>query len=198
VTDYFGALATSGDPAADVLRFYQAVGRLDTLEHVTRVAAEARALAEEQSENVAALAHDLASVVPVAERPAVAQQMGVDVSEADRAMPALLHGPIAAAALAQKLGLLDEEVLDAVRYHSKLRAAAGMLEALIFLAGKLAYDPRSVHCGEYLPAPRAADSLEQAALVYLGFSLDNTWRYGWYLHSHAMSAYRDLLGQVAR
>jgi HD superfamily phosphohydrolase YqeK len=196
VTDYFAALVSSGDPAADVRRFYQAVRRLDTLEHVTQVAAKARGPVEEHGVDV--VAHDLASVVPVSERPAVAQQMGVDVSEADRAMPALLHGPIAAAALAQKLGVLDEEALDAVRYHSTLRAAAGTLEKVIFLADKLAYDPRSPHQGEYLPALRATDSLERAALVYLDFLLDNTWRYGWYLHPHAMGAYRDLLRQGTR
>jgi HD superfamily phosphohydrolase YqeK len=119
--------------------------------------------------------------------------MGVSVSEADRAMPALLHGPIAAAALVDKLGVCDEEALNAIRYHTTLRAGAGVLEKIVFLADKIAYDPASPHSGEYLPTLQAAPSLDEAALVYLEFFLDNTWRYGWYLHPNTLAAYRELL-----
>ena len=201
--DHFAALLPEGDPVRDVVRFYQVAGRLDTLAHVTRVAEEARSLATRYGADVdaadlAALAHDLAAVVPVTERLAVAAQMGVQASEADRAIPALLHGSIAAAALAAKLGVGDEDLLNAIRYHSTLRAGASRLEKIVFLADKIAYDPTSLHRGEYLPALQAAGSLDAAALVYLDFLLDNTWRYGWYLHPHAVAAYRDLAGQAAR
>lgn len=202
VPDYFEQLVSSGDPAADVRRFYAVAGRQDTLEHVTQVAAVARTLAEQHGADVAAaelaaLAHDLAAVVPVADRPAVAEAMGMAPSEADRAMPGLLHGPMAAAALAGKLAVRDAAVLDAARYHSTLRAGAGLLEKIVFLADKIAYDPRSPHGGEYLAAVRSAASLDEAALAYLQFVVDNTWRYGWHLHPDAVAAYRELLLRVA-
>ena len=201
--DHFEKLWQSGDPAADLERFYRAVDRLDTLAHVTQVAAEARVLAtqhgaDRQAANLAALAHDLAAVVPAAEMIAVAESMGVQVTDADRAIPLLLHGPIAAAALIEKLSVRDEDLLDAVRYHSTLRAGASTLEKIVFLADKIAYDPTSPHGGEYLPALRAARTLDDAALVYLDFSLDNGWRYGWLLHPNAVAAYRDLTGWTAR
>lgn len=201
--DYFAGLISTGDPAADVLRFYQAAGREDTLAHVRVVAAEAQTLAKHHGADMhaarlAALAHDLAAVVPVADMPAVAEPMGVEVGAADRALPRLLHGPIAAAALTEKLALLDTGVLDAVRYHSTLRAGAGPLEKVVFVADKLAYDPSSPHGGEYLPALRAAGSLNEAVLVYLDFLLDNTWRYRWFLHPRAVAAYRELVGKVSR
>jgi hypothetical protein len=60
------------------------------------------------------------------------------------------------------------------------------------------YDPSSPHQGEYLPALQAAGSLDEAALVYLDFLLDNTWRYRWTLHPQALAAYRDLMRRVAR
>lgn len=203
MTDYFAELIARGDPAVDVQRFYQSAGRRDTLDHVRQVAVEARALAgrhgrDVDAANLAALAHDLAAVVPVAEMQAVAERMGVQVSEADRVMLALLHGPIAAAALAEKLDVHDKDVLNAVRYHTTLRAGAGTLEKIVFLADKIAYDPRSTHRGEYLPALRAAESLNGAILVYLDFLLDNTWRYGWHLHPHAVAAYRELVAKTAK
>lgn len=214
--DYFEKLNPGGDPAADVQQFYRAVDRLDTLAHVTQVATEALDLAARvgvdcEAANLAALAHDLAAVVPAAEMIAVAEGMGLRVDGADRAIPLLLHGPIAASALVEKLDLRDRDVLNAVRYHSTLRAGASALEKIIFLADKIAYDPTSPHGGEYLPALRAACSLDDtarslddaarsldaAALVYLDFSLDNGWRYGWILHPNAVAAYRDLTGRTA-
>ena len=78
----------------------------------------------------------------------------------------------------------------------ELRAGASTLEKIVFLADKIAYDPTSPHDGEYLPALRAAPTLNDAALVYLDFLLDNGWRYGWLLHPHAVAAYRDLTGRI--
>ena len=200
--DYFEKLNPGGDPAMDVQQFYRAVDRLDTLAHVTQVATEALDLAAQvgadcEAANLTALAHDLAAVVPAAEMIAVAEGMGLHVDGADRAIPLLLHGPIAAAALVEKLELRDRDVLNAVRYHSTLRAGASTLEKIIFLADKIAYDPTSPHDGEYVPALRAARSLDEAALVYLDFTLDNGWRYGWVLHPNAVAAYRDLAGRTA-
>jgi predicted HD superfamily hydrolase involved in NAD metabolism len=202
MTDWCEKLRPSGDPAADVERFYRAVDRLDTLAHVTKVAAEAQDLAARSgadcgAANLASMAHDLAAVVPTGEMIAVAEDMGLQVGGADRAIPLLLHGPIAAAALVEKLGLRDQDVLNAVRYHSTLRSGASTLEKIVFLADKIAYDPTSPHDGEYLPALSAAPSLDDAALVYLGFLLDNAWRYGWVLHPNAVAAYRDLTGRTA-
>ena len=201
--DYFLTLASREAPTLVLERFYREGGRLDTLDHVDRVAAEARRLAarlglDEEAANLAALAHDLAAVVPVEERVAVAEGLGLAVSEADRAMPLLLHGPIAAEAVAWKLGVDDEEVLNAIRYHTTLRRGASLLEKVVFVADKIAYDPASPHRGEYLPAMQEAGSLDGAALAYLDFLLENTWRYGWYLHPRAVAAYRELLVKVGQ
>jgi predicted HD superfamily hydrolase involved in NAD metabolism len=208
--DYFAQLNPGGDPTVDMQQFYRAVDRLDTLAHVTQVATEAldlaaRVGADRAAANLAALAHDLAAVVPAAETIAVAEGKGLRVDRADRAIPLLLHGPIAAAALAEKLDLCDRDLLNAVRYHSTLRAGASVLEKIIFLADKIAYDPTSLHGREYVPVLRAAcslddatRSLDDAALVYLDFLLDNGWRYGWVLYPNAVAAYRDLTGWTAR
>ena len=197
MTKTFAALMPSGDPVADITRFYQDMDLLDTLQHVTQVAAQARVLAEQHNLNLAAahlaaLAHDLAAGVPKAEMPAVAEQMNIQVDDADRAIPGLLHGPIAAAILETKLDNHDEDLLNAIRYHSTLRAGASPLEKVVFLADKIAYDSTSPHHGEYLPALQAAASLDEASLVYLDFLLDNTWRYRWYPHPNALAAYREL------
>lgn len=201
--DYFAELSPPGDPVADVRRFYQAVDRLDTLEHVTAVAKVAVDLAAQHGvdcakANLAALAHDLAAVVPPAQTLAVAEDMGLLSEEADRRIGPVLHGPIAAAALPEKLDIRDQDLLNAVRYHSTLRAGASVLEKIVFVADKIAYDPNSSHRGEYVPALRAAPSLDEAALVYLAFLRVNVSQYGGIMHPNAAAAYKELAGRVAR
>jgi predicted HD superfamily hydrolase involved in NAD metabolism len=184
-----------------VQRFYRDAGRLDTLTHVTQVAAEARVLAtrydaDREATLLAALAHDLAAVVPESGMIAVAEGMGLPLDEADRDIPQLLHGPIAAAALAEKLDIRDRDLLNAVRYHSTLRAGASTLEKIVFVADKMAYDPTSSHRGEYVPALRAACLLDEAALVYLRFLRDYAPQHGWLVHPNAVAAYRELTGRT--
>jgi predicted HD superfamily hydrolase involved in NAD metabolism len=203
VIDYFAKLSPGGDPGVDVERFYRAVNRLDTLDHVSRVAAEAQHLAKHHgadgaAAHLAALAHDLAAVVPAGEMLSVAEGMGLSVGEVDRVFPLLLHGPIAAVALVEKLGVRDEDVLNAVCYHSTLRAGASTLEKIIFVADKLAYDPTSPHGGEYVAAMRAARSLDEAALIYLSFLRDYASLHGWTMHPNAIAAYGDLTGRSIR
>ena len=201
--DYFAELGSTGDPVADVRRFYQAAKRLDTLEHVTAVAEVAVDLAAQHSvdcakANLAALAHDLAVVVPPAQTLAAAEDMGLLLGEADRRIGPVLHGPIAAAALPVKLNIRDQDLLNAVRYHSTLRAGASVLEKIVFVADKIAYDPTSSHRGEYVPALRAARSLDEAALAYLAFLRVNVSQHGGVMHPNAVAAYRELMGRVAR
>lgn len=203
MNDYFADLNLSDDPAMAVVRFYRMVGRLDTLAHVVQVAAEAEDLAtrldvDRAAVKLAALAHDLAAVVPVAEMPAVAEAMGLQVDDAGRAIPQLLHGPIAVAALAAKLDASDRDLLNAVRYQSTLRAGASTLEKIVFVADKLAHDPTSPHGGEYVAAMRATRSLDEAALVYLTFLQANVSQYGWVMHPNAVAAYRDLAERAVR
>ena len=199
--DYFAKLRPSGNPAVDVQRFYRDAGRLDTLAHVTQVAAEARVLAtrhgaDREATLLAALAHDLAAVVPESGMIAFAEGMGLLLDDTDRDIPLLLHGPIAAAVLNKTLGVRDEDVLNAVRYHSTLRAGASTLEKIVFVADKIAYDPTSPHRGEYVPVQRAASTLDGAALVYLRFLRDYAPQHGWRMHPNAVAAYRELTGQV--
>ena len=198
MSDYFAELSSSGELALDVKRFYLVAGHSRTLKHVIRVARVAQELAgcygaDRKAAEFAALAHDLGVAVPDRDKLAVAKQMGVEVDPVDELKPMLLHGPIAAAALAEKLGVRDEDVLNAVRYHTTLRAGASRLEKIVFLADKIALDPSADHEGVYLAELRARPSLDGKVLVYLEFVLGQVGKPGWIAHPNAIAAYRDLV-----
>jgi predicted HD superfamily hydrolase involved in NAD metabolism len=196
---WFAELRATGDATGDVRRFLRAAGRLDTLRHVSRVAATARRLARRlgpplASVTLAATAHDLAAVVPLRKIVTTADALGVPLTDADRAIPQVVHGAVAAAMLAQALGVHDADVLNAVTYHSTLRAGASDLECLIFIADKLAYDSTTTALG-YHPALVAAwDTATLPALcwLYLDWAVRFGPGLGWRLHPHLLAAHAAL------
>ena len=203
MSEPFAELRSSGEPARDVKRFYLAAGHCSTLKHVIRVARVAESLAgcsgaDKEAAKFAALAHDLAVAVPDGDKLAMAKQMGIEVGPVDTLKPMLLHGPIAAVVLAEKLGVRDEDVLNAVRYHTTLRAGASKLEKIVFLADKIVFDPSADHKGAYLTELQAAPTLDGKALVYLGFVLGQAGKPGWITHPNAIAAYRELVGHGHR
>ena len=196
---WFDKLTPTGHPVADVRRFLREAGRLDALQHVSRVAAVGRRLARRLAipltqSDLACTAHDLAAVVPLRDILAAAETLGVPLTEADRAIPQVVHGPVAAAALRARLGVTDEDVLNAVRYHSTLRAGASPLEMLTFVADKIAYDPttRDVSYHPALFATRDTASLPTLCFIYLDWALREGPRLGWRLHPHLLAAHAEL------
>ncbi len=124
--DYFAALTFTGDVRRDV-RDFMSPRRPDTWQHVQAVAEMAARLAARfavppAEARLAGLCHDLAAVVSKAELIAVAAAWGVPLTAADRQIPQMLHGPIAAAVVGSKWPGADQRVLDAIRYHTTLRA----------------------------------------------------------------------------
>jgi HD superfamily phosphohydrolase YqeK len=145
--------------------------------------------------DLACAAHDLAAVIPAREILVVAEALDVPLSAADRAIPQVVHGPVAAAVLRQKLGVADAEVLNAVRYHTTLRAGASPLEQLTFIADKIAYDPTTPDVSFHpalLGAWQAGAALPDLCLIYLDWAVRVGPRLGWRLHPHLLAAHADL------
>lgn len=200
---YFEGLVFIGNIPRDVSAFLTAAGRPGTLAHIRTVAGQARLLAGKfcranmaqamKDAAAAAYCHDLAAVVPLAEIVAVAEGWGVALSEADRAIPQVVHGPLAAEVVRRKFEIEDAAILDAIRYHTTLRARAGQLEKVVFVADKLALDPAASN-RDFLPDLNAAlaDGLDAAARVYLRWMVEHGPALGITLHPNLLAAYEEL------
>jgi HD superfamily phosphohydrolase YqeK len=196
---WFTGLAASGNPLADVRRFLREAGRLDTLRHASRVAAQGRRLARRfglplPSSDLACCAHDLAAVVPLRYAVAAAEELEVSLAPADREVPAVIHGRLGAAALRVVLGVDDPDVLNAVENHTTLRAGASNVEALVFVADKLAYDPTTPNVGFHPPLLAARDRapLRHLCWLYLDWAVREGPGLGWRLHPDLLAAHAEL------
>ena len=99
--------------------------------------------AEREKAAVAGLLHDAAKLMPPAELFAYAEQHGMHIDEMDRQAPQTLHPFIGAELVKEKFGIEDEEILNAIRYHTTGRAGMGRVEKVVFVADKIEGNTRN-------------------------------------------------------
>ena len=160
--------------ATDVTAFLIQHGCPNTAHHCAAVAVEAARIATlfGVDSHLAAQAgrlHDVSAVWPAAQRLSVAQALGLDILPEERDLPMILHQKLSAILAEQVFDVRDEAVLSAVSCHTTLKAEASLLDQVVFVADKLAWDQPAE--GPFQPALRAAlgVSLQAACRVYLGY-----------------------------
>lgn len=137
---------------------------------------------------IAALSHDMFRSKPVAVLNIYIRQLGLPADIMDN--PNLSHGKIAAIIMKRDYGVEDEDILNAVSYHTTGRAGMSLLEKIIFLAD-------AIEPGRKYPTVE-----ETRRLAYLDLdkacisSLERTVEYirgiGEYLDPDTLSAVEDL------
>jgi predicted HD superfamily hydrolase involved in NAD metabolism len=94
-------------------------------------------LLDEEKVSLAALCHDIARHFPVEKMASELRSRGIDPAGFGFAAPILLHGPLSAEIAREEIGVTDEEVLDAIRWHTTGREKMSLLEKLIYVADKV-------------------------------------------------------------
>jgi predicted HD superfamily hydrolase involved in NAD metabolism len=109
--------------------------------HVARVVAEVDRLRQGHPDYdrlvLAAWAHDVARAMDGDELLARAEEYGMEVLPEEREAPVLLHGPVGAEMVRRELGWSDEDVLNAVAYHTTGRPEMTEFEAALLIADKI-------------------------------------------------------------
>ena len=154
--------------------------------------ARAHALNEDRV-RLGALAHDIARATKGEELLAQAGELGIVVHPVEERLPVLLHGPVAAASLKLHAGLDDQEVYDAICWHSTAHANLGPVASVVYLADKL--DPQKEGRYPFLPRVRelASQDLELAMLEFLQHDLVSHLERGALVHPDSLEARNELL-----
>ncbi len=113
--------------------------------HVCQVAKTAEKMAvlfgeDPTKANLAGVLHDCAKEKPEAELLAIAGENGLLEEEVYRQVPFLLHAPVGAILIKKEMGIDDEQILNAVYYHTLGRPFMNTLEKIIFLADMIEPD----------------------------------------------------------
>jgi predicted HD superfamily hydrolase involved in NAD metabolism len=170
----------------------------ERLAHTYRVRETAVALsnfhgADPDQAAVAGLMHDYARSLPGAQLLDHARRRHLITDPSEEAQPLLLHGPVAAAQLAEQGLVTDPGVLDAIRWHTTGRAGMSLLEKIVWLADYT--EPGRQFPGVDAVRDLARRNLDQALLLALDQSIRFVLDRGWLLHPATVNARNSLLLQ---
>lgn len=107
--------------------------------HVLGVAFSAKELAklngeDEKKAELAALLHDVAKEVDINEQIQLLKKNDFSVTEIEESSPQVLHGFTGVILAKEKFNIKDDEVLNAVAYHTTGKAKMTTLEKIIYIA----------------------------------------------------------------
>ena len=107
--------------------------------HSLCVADEAKRLAEKYSSDPikayhAGLLHDITKNISLEEHLQLVERFGIILSDAEKSSANILHGITGSAYVKYELGIEDDEILSAIRYHTTARANMSLFERIIYLA----------------------------------------------------------------
>jgi len=140
-----------------------------------------------------ALAHDVCRAVPGDELLKMSADLSVAVSDVERDLPLLLHGPVGAELLRTEDELADHSLYEAVRWHSTAHASLDDLGKLVFLADKLDPQKAAVYSYQTKLHDMALESLDLALLEFLSREMAVRLEKGETVHPASVDARNSLI-----
>lgn len=144
--------------------------------HSKNVAKEAVRLAKKygadpEKAEIAGILHDVTKETSQEEQLEFIQKAGIELTSLEANSPKLWHAISGSGYIKVELGITDEDILNAVRYHTTARGGMSLLEKVIFIADFTSEERNYDGVDEIR---KAADvSLEAAMLEGLSFSIED-------------------------
>lgn len=151
----------------------------------------ARYGAESENAYTAGLLHDILKDASGEEQLCALKKSGIILTPSETANPKLWHAPAGAAYLEHELGITDEDMLNAVRYHTTGRAGMSLLEKVIYIADYVSAD--RTYNGADTMRTLAAQSLEAAMLFALEFGIGHLAKTKQVIHTNSVECYNELI-----
>jgi predicted HD superfamily hydrolase involved in NAD metabolism len=164
----------TGNIRKDATDFLVLYGQATTAGHCSSVANKAKELAkqfsaDETNAEIAGWLHDISAVIPNEERISVARANNLEVLLEEEKLPMIIHQKLSRLIAKEVFRVADEEVLSAIECHTTLKAHSSLLDKVVFVADKIAWDQEGnpPYLRDILKA--LEHSLDAAALVYLDY-----------------------------
>ncbi|MAT44284.1 MAG: HAD family hydrolase [Anaerolineaceae bacterium] len=157
--------------AEKFLSFYN---QSQTAAHCASVSNQAKHLANRFNTNpiqaeVAGYLHDISAIIPTPQRVMYAKSHGIPVLPEELKAPMILHQKISTVICQEVFGIEDQEILSAVGCHTTLKKEASLLDKVVFLADKIAWDQTGQPPYQQKLLTALDRSLDAAVWVYLDY-----------------------------
>lgn len=145
-----------------------------TATHSKNVAQKAHELAYQFNEDadkaeIAGWFHDISAVFPSAERANIARELDVEVLPEEDSFPMIIHQKLSLVIARDIFDVTDTEILSAIGCHTTLKRDASLLDKIVFVADKIAWDQAGTppYLDDLLIG--LEQSIDHATFVYLDY-----------------------------
>ena len=87
-----------------------------------------------QEAMAAGLLHDCGKIGDFKTQFTLAKELGIEITKKDKEIGSLFHAKLGMVLAKRKYGIMDEAILEAIRYHATGRPNMSLLEKIIFVA----------------------------------------------------------------
>ena len=143
--------------------------------------------ADTEKAYLAGLVHDICKEIPHDEQLLMAKNCGRDFTDTESLVPPLYHSAAGAYYCENVLGIHDEDILNAVRFHTTGRKDMSRLEEVIFLADLISAERDYKDVDEMRRL--AYEDIDKAMLAALKFQIGDVLKKGSVIPVHATEAY---------
>lgn len=165
--------------------------------HSLGVAESARELAviygyNEDKAYKAGLLHDIMKNASEDYQLQIMEKGGIILSQAEKNNPKLWHAMAGECYLRDEMGIEDEELLGAVRYHTTGKAGMNLLEKIVYIADYISKE-RNYPDVDVMRRLSKEESLEEASLYALRYSIRKFESMGGIIHTDSIDYYNELI-----
>lgn len=146
---------------------------------------------DEKSAALAALLHDYGKHLKRDELLRYAKEFGISLNEVTKNSVSLLHGEVGAELVCKELDICDEDILNAIRYHTYGRVGMSQLEKIIYIAD--AIEPGRDYPGVETLRKLAQKDLDGALKKSISDSIQFVVKKGHALHYNTIELWNELI-----
>lgn len=170
--------------------------------HSLGVAESARELAEiygydKDKAYKAGLLHDIMKNATKDYQLQIMEKGGIILSRAEKNNPKLWHAMAGECYLREEMGITDEELLGAVRYHTTGKEGMNLLEKIVYIADYISKE-RDYPDVDVMRKLSKEVSLEEASLYALRYSIRKFESMGGIIHTDSVDYYNELIIEKMR
>lgn len=162
--------------------------------HSLNVADEAKKLAEKYGADaekayICGLLHDAVKNCPEEEQLKLIREAGIELPPVEADNPKLWHAPAGAAFMRDVIGIKDEDMFNALMYHTTARAGMSILEKTIYIADYISADRD--YPGVEDMRKWAYEDIDKAVLEGTKYSLSDLLKQNREINKNTIEAYND-------
>lgn len=166
--------------------------------HSINVSKEARSLAklygaDEQKAELAGLLHDITKEFDKEEQLKIINNGGIILDSIQLKVPKLWHSISGSVYIKTELNIIDNDIVNAVRYHTTGRAGMSLLEKIIYVADFTSADRK--YRGAATMRAKSLKSLEEAMLYSYKFTISNLTKQNLFVHPDELNCYNEIIMQ---